>query len=252
MAVTGAGAKLTEGHRRAQIRTLDNLLAWFVAEWSTDVAFDPATFVAFVQSAAPEVAAAYQLSAEVAERYYRAFRAAEGIPGVPAVVRLAEMPPEAFVRELERTNAPGYARALRAAGMGDAQAARRVLARVMLSATQSALAGGRDMLAESLSADPRALGWQRVASSSCCAFCALLAARGPVYGTARSAGRGRHWHPGCKCTVEPVFSRRTKLPATSRRYAEIWREVGTGNLADFRRRLERPELFAKKREQREA
>lgn len=38
-----------------------------------------------------------------------------------------------------------------------------------------------------------------------CSFCAMLASRGFVYKSARSAGEGNHYHKNCRCKVIPGF-----------------------------------------------
>lgn len=41
----------------------------------------------------------------------------------------------------------------------------------------------------------------RVAQSTSCCFCLMLAGRGPVYWTKETAGEGMRYHPGCKCKI---------------------------------------------------
>lgn len=51
------------------------------------------------------------------------------------------------------------------------------------------------------------VGWARVATGlETCGWCLMLVSRGPVYGSAQSAGDGEGWHDGCDCKVVPVFS----------------------------------------------
>lgn len=45
--------------------------------------------------------------------------------------------------------------------------------------------------------------WRRVTDGKPCGFCAMVASRGPVYGSAKSAGDGNRYHDHCGCTVEP-------------------------------------------------
>lgn len=56
---------------------------------------------------------------------------------------------------------------------------------------------GRDSVTESVRADPRARGWQRFARSGGCDFCVMLAQRGAVYRTERTASFAAHYHCGC-------------------------------------------------------
>lgn len=248
MAVTEAGALLTEAHGVAQLAVMNKLLRLFEAEWSVGVAFDAAAFSAWAYDMAPEVAAAHALSEQTAGRYYNAFRAAEGIPGGPVNATLPSVTPQQVVARLDAYG-PAYARTLLEGGMTDDAAVRRALVQMSLSTTKDVMAGGRDAIAARLSVDDLALGWQRVPRRNCCAFCAMLAARGPVYSSRSAAGGGRHWHRGCKCRAEPVYSRGTSLPAEAARYAELWDEVNPADLNEFRRALERPHLHLPEGEQ---
>lgn len=241
MAMTVAGASLTEAHGEAQLGVVGRLIRLFEAEWSVGVAFDPVAFTAWVNEMAPEVAAAYALSAQTAERYYAAFRVAENVPGPLVRAPVPTPDPSRFVENLDRFG-PAYARSLLEKGGTDEEAVKRALVQISLSATRDVSAGGRDSIAAHLDADEAALGWQRVPRANCCAFCAMLAARGPVYSSRGAAGGGRHWHRGCKCRPEPVFDRRTSLPSEAARYAELWDETNPVDLNEFRRVLERPHL----------
>lgn len=61
---------------------------------------------------------------------------------------------------------------------------------------------GRGAVIDSVSEDRQATGWVRIASASACAFCRMLAQRGPVYSedTARFQA-----HDHCKCIAAPIF-----------------------------------------------
>lgn len=61
----------------------------------------------------------------------------------------------------------------------------------------------RDTILENRRRDPAAVGWQRIARSSGCQLCRMLADKGAVYRkeTARFAAHGH-----CQCTAQPVFS----------------------------------------------
>lgn len=72
-----------------------------------------------------------------------------------------------------------------------------------------------------LGKDGRPISWARILTGSeSCAFCVMLASRGPVYSTAEEAGRAKAsdafresgavgwvnvFHPGCDCMVVPVY-----------------------------------------------
>lgn len=92
--------------------------------------------------------------------------------------------------------------------------------------------GGRDMINNALQDDPGAIGYYRVTEGSPCYFCALMAARGAVYKSKRTAAFGAH--PHCHCQAVPIFSRRYQLPDANAKFAGMWREFGGGSLADWR------------------
>ncbi|MCM3907599.1 EndoU domain-containing protein [Trueperella bernardiae] len=76
--------------------------------------------------------------------------------------------------------------------------------RLSSSMVRHAAQAGRDTLDASVRATPGVLYARRLRGSSNCDFCVILASRGPVYGTARDAGRGNRYHDGCDCEAVPV------------------------------------------------
>jgi hypothetical protein len=69
---------------------------------------------------------------------------------------------------------------------------------------QRGVAGAdRDTIAASVGADPLGPRYARHASGNACAFCALVATRGPVYRSESTAGGKYHDH--CHCVAVPVW-----------------------------------------------
>lgn len=65
---------------------------------------------------------------------------------------------------------------------------------------------GRDTIALNSSRDPSPGGWARVPSgATTCAWCLVLASRGPVYGSRETAGDGVHYHDDCDCVPTQVW-----------------------------------------------
>lgn len=100
---------------------------------------------------------------------------------------------------------------------------------------------GQDAIWTALEEDPRSVGWARVVRPGACAFCRMLATRGPVYRTERSASFLAHHadeHGGgdCQCGVEPLFKKDYVAPDHVKSDQQTWSE--TGNLYDFRRAIE--------------
>jgi hypothetical protein len=113
-----------------------------------------------------------------------------------------------------------------AASGGDiAKAADEGAASVARAAVRLALDGGRETLLDTMRDDQRALGWARSASGNACAFCAMLASRGPVY---KEDSAGFQSHDGCGCTPEPVFDEDADWPAGSREYQQMWKDLTDG------------------------
>ncbi|MFD9687899.1 hypothetical protein ACFWXO_19320 [Kitasatospora sp. NPDC059088] len=92
--------------------------------------------------------------------------------------------------------------------------------------------GGRDAIHTALQDDPGAIGYFRKTDASPCYFCALMAGRGAIYKSKRTAAFGAH--PHCHCQPIPIFSRRYQLPIENGRFSRMWRDFGGGSLADWR------------------
>ena len=69
----------------------------------------------------------------------------------------------------------------------------------------------------------------------------MLASRGAVYKTERTAGDGHKFHDSCGCTPEPVYSRQNDPPPFAGEWAEakrIARDEGIRTDVAFRRLVE--------------
>lgn len=66
-----------------------------------------------------------------------------------------------------------------------------------------ALNGGRETITQTVKADPKARGYQRVTSGNACEFCSMLAGRGGVYGAASADFEA---HDRCGCSAEPIYA----------------------------------------------
>lgn len=153
------------------------------------------------------------------------------------------------------------------------------------STVLSLLAGGvqkmisgaaRAAVEENAQVDRVLVGYARIPRPGCCAFCALLASRGPVYNSSASAGGvvgrgtdesvnfradgtrrrggqalgirargtqnlGDAYHDRCHCVVTPVFQGGDPIisrvvRASEARYLEQYQQVAAGSLSDYSRR----------------
>jgi len=202
VALTAAGAALTNANRAAQLaaraRSLEGLLRlWDIVD-VTDLA---GTIETFARAAALLAGDGFDESARTAANYYGLFRRVEGVGSI--VVPVASRPPAGDVAaDLRGAALKGIIDA-RKAGMSIDDAKRQGLIRAAGALTKQVLAGGRMTILGGLDQDPRALGWVRATSGDPCTFCRMLAGRGPVYRSEKSAGFEPHDH--CSCMPEPVY-----------------------------------------------
>lgn len=89
-----------------------------------------------------------------------------------------------------------------------------------------ALQAAREVVSENVIKDPKALAWMRVLGPRPCGFCAMLAARGPVYRSAQAAGFRAHNH--CMCAAAPAFRKEDVKALTNDEFYKLWQKVTHG------------------------
>jgi hypothetical protein len=95
------------------------------------------------------------------------------------------------------------------------------------AASRLVLNRGRETTLDAVLKDRQATGWAREARPNACSFCAMLATRGAVYKSARSAGEGHPYHNHCHCQVVPVFGV-YEPTAQVRQWQADWSRVTAG------------------------
>lgn len=175
------------GVRRLALR---DLAAW----WSTIEHLSPAEQKAAAEEFLPLLARTYgEVSATAAADFYEQSRASSGVAGLFA----AQIAPSSAAAQARA--ATGWA--VQPLFSGDPAAALTRMAKV---ADAAALQHGRDTLIANGERDPKRPRWARVPSGKTCAWCLMLASRGPVYRSAASAGGAVKFHDDCDC--QPVMS----------------------------------------------
>lgn len=122
----------------------------------------------------------------------------------------------------------------------------QALANVLQVGRRLTVQPARATIAHSAVQDPARPGWARVPTGpSTCAFCLMLASRGPVYGSAAAAGRMHEYHADCDCQPTPVWGN-DRLPegydpdALYRTFQSARASAGSGStksiLAELRQR----------------
>lgn len=251
MAITAAGDRLTEAHRRTQLQIRATVLRQLTQVWPM---LDPVrldqTSPAFLAAATRLILGGRQLSARASMLYLQQFRAAEGVRGAAPIV---VPPPTRDTADAIRTSltvtGPVSIKQATTRGAFGAAAVSTAFTKVSAAAVRHVLDGGREVTLASVREDPQARGWARVASANACAFCAMLAGRGGVY---TEASADFEAHDGCGCVAEPVFSNgEYNFPLNTNDYLGAWDEAVRG---DFARQYaeENPEWANKIRNERSA
>ena len=237
MARTLAGRELTGKHRQAQLQVRARALKDFTRLWPIWTG-DEASYQQLLQASLPLVRAYNGLSATVAGGYFDAFRMAED-PGGQATPRLPAPLDEALVLGTLHIAGIDMTRRAIAAGASPQAAQRTALVRVTGTVGRHVLAGGRDTVVLSTASDKKAGGFQRVTSGAPCAFCVLVASRGPVF-SENTADFQAHDH--CACTGEPAYTG-TAPPGRNAEWRELYDRVASGSenpVNELRRALNGP------------
>lgn len=243
MSRTFEGAQLTQAHRLAQTGIAAQTTAAVLDTWDLlDVEDLDRTAPRWLRVVRPVLVDQHRKSARASAVYFKAFRAVEldTAERVPVTITLAAPVLEQLITSM-RVQGPVRAKALVAAGVPQLRAMEKASVEMARTAARLALGGGRDTIDGAIRTDPKAIGWARVTSGNPCAFCAMLASRGPVYRSEDTAA-GFEYHDGCFCTAEPTYSRDADWPAGSRELRDRWDAAtegasGTDALNAFRRSL---------------
>jgi hypothetical protein len=246
VATTSEGRTLIEANRLLQLR-LTARLARDVSQLMPSLDYED------IKGSWPGLEAALvaateqnrRRSAGIAATIYSRFRVAEGVVG-----SFSPRPPNPLDLDQLRIN-------LRVVGPGTAgnlvrqarpDVAQITTTKVIGEVQRNVANGGREVMQNSVAADPQAVGWIRILGDNPCAFCTMLASRGPVYksrDTARAVGTDRQTgqaifsdriddfaaHQHCGCTVEPVYDETAPWPDKNQEALDRWNDV-TSRSAD--------------------
>lgn len=115
------------------------------------------------------------------------------------------------------------------------------------AAVRQAMNGGRSVTNEVMKTDKKVIGYARVTDEDPCAFCALLASRGAVYGKGSFIGSDKKFtanedaardlpagwtnvakvHNNCRCHLRPVYSKKSLWDAGAQHFLDVWNEDPT-------------------------
>lgn len=254
MATTVTGAELTEQHRRAQLALRSGFMRELVRLWPL-IDLDKldetaAEWIGFVT----DLILTWRLqSVDKALSYYDEFRRAEIGEPLPnrGNYRSLAVPEPAAIRTSLLVTGPIGVKSRIGKGVNPRVAKAKALVDVSGAASRHVLDGGRQLITEAVVKDKVTTGFIRVTDDDPCAFCAMLASRGPEYHsketatrtTARSKkrGPGKQYHDHCGCQAEPVFSDDTEWPGRAREFEQLWKDSTKGKrdaLKAFRKAYE--------------
>jgi hypothetical protein len=223
MALTPEGRALTAAFRAQQQTLVRGVQARTVELWPLlDLRRLDATQDPWIRAVSDLVAAGRTLSAQQAEPYLALYRAAEGATGPAPGVAQQPAPLDAIATSI-RVTGPVAVKAGIAQGLQLGAAGDNALVQVLGAVARHTLDGGRGQLVASAAADRQALGWARVTSSQPCAFCAMLASRGPVYRSKATADFQPHDH--CSCTPEVIYHREAAWSDQALRYRALYQRA---------------------------
>lgn len=228
MATTSEGRRLTEQHRILQRRLAALTVAQMRQLWRLlDPENLPASSEDWLTATVAMIERNHAASAALSARYFVQFRQTEVRDGA------FQLPPAPILDREQATTS------LTVTGISRVAQGKAAVDTAAAAAVRLVLNGGRGTLVDAVEADPVALGWIRVTDGDPCAFCALLASRGPTFKSRGSAGFQAH--DSCACTAEPVYDRNTEWPGRNREWADLYSEVAQGQpdpLNAFRRAYE--------------
>lgn len=219
--------RLAEQHRRQQVALRAGLSREIIALLSAlfDTANADRVWPQIRAALAALIQQRHRTSAVLAGAYYGQARAEAGVSSSFIPITPADLAAELLNVALDATGIAVFKRAV-LLGRTPEEALRTAGVTLSGAGSRLALNGGRDAIRGNVDADERAVGWARLTDAHPCAFCAMLASRGPVYRSRQTAEF--HAHDHCACMPAPAWSRDEAWLAHSRDLYDQWQNVTAG------------------------
>lgn len=220
MASTAEGRELTEAHKLAQIGVGARAAAEAYILWNRlDINDMDGSTPYWLASNVRAVNQRMVQSQSVAGAYLNDYRQAE----IGLAARVVLGAPKGTADALFFAG-PVRIKRLIAGGMGAQEAYDSAFTKFGGMVRRQSMMGGRLTVARTAGADRRAVGWRRVTDGNPCAFCAMLASRGPVYKDAAAAD-GLMYHAHCGCSAEPAYSNAWTPTADEEQYLQAYTDA---------------------------
>lgn len=217
--------QLAEAYRVEQARTSAEATRDVLALWlATYQPGNPAVWRALVAALVALVTRFRSRSSREAIAYYVNSRGMARAPGLH-VPRPAMEPPRALIETTARiTGARAYGRSL-TARMPETRALQNAGVQIAGAMSRIALDAGRQTVMAAVAEDREAIGWIRITDADPCAFCSMLAGRGPVF-SEDTADFQAHAH--CACIAAAVWSRDEAWLGHSEDLYQQWKRETAG------------------------
>lgn len=167
------------------------------------------------QALAQLVARNYTASTALALAYVQQHAAAAGVTVRPLAAPTIDL---GRVRTALDVTGPIAVKTAAASGQSAAQASATALVRISGSASRLAQLGGRSTVERTVHGNSTVVGYRRETAGHPCYFCAMLASRGAVYKSERTAGDDHAYHDHCSCTPAPLYAREDDPPDVQELY----------------------------------
>jgi hypothetical protein len=222
-----AQAQAQQGFRAEQGLLMLMLLRDILRIWGTlDTRDVRSSWPALRISLAALIRDRFGMSAQMAASYYGAARRAAGITG-SFPVSSVPLPSQALISATLDSTGPYSLLKRIQQGQTVPKALQNTGVVMSGAASRLILNGARQVILSSVTHDAEAVAWMRVTAANPCAWCAMLAGRGPVYRTERSAGFKAHGL--CRCSAQAVFSAEdARLLRDANPLQQQWQQVTAG------------------------
>ena len=219
-------ARLSEQHRAAQTR-LQAIVAADTAKTFPllDANNLDKSFGQYFNGMKQIVNARRTISSSLGARYFTGIRNDADISSVFSPILAGAVNEEQLFTSLLVTG-PVSMKKNMANGASAQQARNAALTGTIKANQRHVINGGRETILNSVRRDKGALGWARLTDGKPCAFCALLASRGPAYKTEQTGGFKSH--DGCGCTPVPVFDFAAPWPGNAEKYRAAYDQNVSG------------------------
>lgn len=182
------------GHQASQALLVGELANPLNAAWGVFDPTDPNTLQRFILAIQALVQHFGKMSGSAAASFYEHERRNAGVPG-HYNVQIAPVSPDKVEAGIRWATSDLWSPEPDLA---------TIQSKVQGVVEKDVLDVGRSTILDAVHKDRKALGWARVPEPTACSFCALLATRGAVYRSDKTASFEAHDH--CRCHAEPIFT----------------------------------------------